>query len=525
MSVVSALSVSLAAKCRLLFGFAVVLIVASALYIPWLRMRDLVNEANIATARRAARLALARSDLRTRNWAPQQEALSQWWPTRAPLYGFHTPVPKLIALADPANPEPPRDAGPFVQRAIKILLRDPTLAEAPPSVTSLGRELLYRVVLPVRSSSVDPPPGTLLGVVSIEYPTARAKQSLWINLALSLMAGALAGILAVLVFYLITQKLILSPVRELTRVAVGVSRGEHSIRSRIATGDEFEELARAFNAMLTHLEASENELRTINKSLDTRLGELAEHNVALFESNKLKGQFIANVSHELRTPLTSIIGFAELLREAALSKDERMLRYSENIMSSGRMLLGLINDLLDIAKIEAGKLELHVSRVDLRELAANLVDFMRPLANKKRLSLRTELADDLPTIKTDSGRLQQVLYNLLSNAVKFTSDGDRVVLSMAPSDDSHVAITVRDSGIGIDEDELPHVFEKFHQLDASVTREHGGSGLGLAISKELVAILGGAIRVSSEIGKGSEFTVVLPLESPTGASRPGVDLT
>ena len=369
----------------------------------------------------------------------------------------------------------------------------------------------------MRSDGGKYPQGTLLGVVSVDYPVPRARVDLLINLGLSVMAGALVGILAVLVFYLITQKLILSPVRELKRVAENVSQGEHSVRSQIATGDEYEDLARAFNAMLSHLQATENELRNINKSLDTNLVELAERNLALFEANKIKSQFLAKVSHELRTPLTSIIGFAELLREAASTKGGRMHRYAENIMSSGRLLLGIINDLLDLAKIEAGKMELHLAKVDMAEMGRNLIDFMRPVADKKSLQLIAEIPEDLPKIISDSGRIQQILYNLLSNAVKFTPDGGRVEMTLDKTHDGGIRVAVQDTGIGIPADQLSCVFERFRQLDESMTREHSGTGLGLAIGKELVTLLGGTIHAGSELGKGSVFTVFFPPSAPTQA--------
>jgi two-component system, NarL family, sensor histidine kinase BarA len=510
---ISLLSISLAAKCRLLFGLAVLLIIASALFVPWLRMRDLAHDANIQAARSIARLALAKSDLATGNWDLKQRALEAWWPEGAQEYGFQSPVPKLIALSDATNPTAPAWAGDHLRRAITELARRPGLQEATPAIDSVDDQVIYRVVFPVRSTGGKFPVGTLVGVVSVEYSAPNARIELLVNLGLSLMAGALAGTLAVLVFYLITQKLILSPVRELTRVSESVSLGDHGVRSQIATGDEFEELARAFNAMLAHLQTSENELRTINRSLDTRLGELAERNVALFEANKIKSQFLANVSHELRTPLTSIIGFAELLREAASAEGGRMLRYSENIMSSGRLLLGIINDLLDLAKIEAGKLELHVGPVEIIEMAKNLIDFMRPLADKKSLQLAASLPDELPPIVSDAGRIQQILYNLLSNAVKFTPDGGLVELKVTRSGADYVSIAVRDTGIGIPEKDLASVFEKFRQLDDSMTREHSGTGLGLAISKELVTMLGGTIHVSSDLGKGSTFVVNLPIDA------------
>lgn len=504
-------SISLAAKCRLLFGLAVLLIIASAIFVPWVRMGDLVHEANLVVARQMGRLAMAKCDLGLGDWESRQRALEAWWPAGAAEYGLPGPVPRLIQLADPANPKPPAWMDERTAQAVMELAKNPGMEEAPATAEVLGKEVIYRLVLPVRSTGGKYPQGALLGVIAVHYPSPDARLTLLWNLGLSLMAAALAGILAVLVFYLITQKLILSPVRELRRVAESVSQGAHDIRSKIATGDEFEELARAFNAMLAHLQLSENELRTINRSLDTRLGELAERNIALFEANKMKSQFLANVSHELRTPLTSIIGFAELLREATSAEGGRMLRYSENIMSSGRMLLGIINDLLDLAKIEAGRLELHLGPVNMVEMCRNLVDFMRPLADKKSLTLEGDIDEGVPAIYSDAGRIQQVLYNLLSNAVKFTPDRGVVELVLSRPDGDRVEIAVRDTGIGIPPDELENVFEKFRQLDDSMTKEFSGTGLGLAISKELVDMLGGSIRVTSELDKGSTFTVTLPV--------------
>lgn len=514
MSRISFLSISLAAKCRLLFGLAVLLIVAAALFVPWLRMRDLVHEANIQLTRQIGRLAIGQIELAGTNWDLKRRSLRHWWPTGAARYGLSGPIPILIQLSDPFNPKPPPDADSFVKEAIEELARDPSLSESLPRWEAEGTGLLYRMVFPIRSTGGKYPPGTLLGVLAVDHLAPRARENLLINFGLSLMAGSLAGILAILVFYLITQKLILSPVRELTRVAESVSQGEHSVRSQIATGDEYEELSRAFNAMLAHLEASENELRRINKSLDAKLDELAERNVALFEANKLKSRFLSSVSHELRTPLASIIGFAELLREASSTEGGRMHRYAENIMSSGRMLLGLINDLLDLAKIEAGKLALHPAKVDMREMLRNLMDFVRPLADKKSLQLVADIPEAFPEIRSDPGRIQQILYNLLSNAVKFTPEGGLVESKLGRQDEAHIFIKVRDTGIGIPPDELSGVFEQFRQLDGSMTREHSGTGLGLAISKDLVALLGGTIEVESEVDKGSVFTVVLPIAGP-----------
>src|SRR4051812_29312028 len=194
----------------------------------------------------------------------------------------------------------------------------------------------------------------LLGMVSIEIPYQVDAMQVFLNRIFIFLAGLLAGTLAIIVFYLITTRLILGPVRVLQETADKVSRGDLNIRSDISTGDEFQQLSETFNTMLSNLKASEDQLRAINKSLDLKLGQLEESNVALYESNRLKSEFLANVSHELRTPLNSILGFAELLRDASAA-DAKSIRYIQNILNSGRNLLDLINDLLDLAKIEAGR--------------------------------------------------------------------------------------------------------------------------------------------------------------------------
>lgn len=520
----SFLSISLAAKCRMLFGLAVLLIIAAALFVPWIRMRDLVHDGNIQRMRLIGRLTIERSELGSGNWDLKQSAIERWWSASAIRLNLTGPAPRIIPLPDPTlRTSKPPGIDDYTSEAIDRFREDPGLMESPPRWRGVGGTLIYRTIMPIRATGGTYPAGTLLAVLDLSHVAPRAFGDLLINFGLSLMAGALAGIMAILAFYLIVHKLILSPVRDLTRVAEAVSQGEHGVRSQIATGDEFEELSRAFNAMLSHLQASENELRRINKSLDTRLDELAQRNVALFESNKLKSQFLSNVSHELRTPLASIIGFAELLREAASADGGRQYRYAENIMSSGRMLLGLINDLLDLAKIEAGKLELHVSPVNLGELIQNLIDFIRPLADKKSLQLVATVEEDVPAIMSDTGRIQQILYNLLSNAVKFTPDGGLIEVRCGRADEEHVFLKVRDTGVGIPEAALANVFEKFTQLDGSMTREHSGTGLGLAISRDLAVRLGGSISVASELGKGSVFTVILPTAAPENVQQSVLD--
>jgi len=224
----------------------------------------------------------------------------------------------------------------------------------------------------------------------------------------------------------------------------------------------------------------------------------------------------------------SIIGFAELLRDAVQTPEvdsKRLGRYSENILTSGRSLLEIINDLLDLAKVEAGKLELHVSEFSIAELCTDLMDFVRPLADKRNQTLDARLAADLPRCRSDSGKIKQILYNLLSNAVKFTPTGGAVSLTVDRDGDQGVRLIVRDTGPGIPTSQRQAIFEKFHQLDSSETREHAGTGLGLAITKDLVQILGGTIELESTPGEGAAFIIVLPIHTERAVPRPPIRLT
>jgi signal transduction histidine kinase len=307
-------------------------------------------------------------------------------------------------------------------------------------------------------------------------------------------------------------------VRVLQETAEKVSQGDLNIRSDINTGDEFQVLSETFNTMLTNLKSSADQLRAVNKSLDLRLGQLAESNVALYESNRLKSEFLANVSHELRTPLNSILGFAELLKELTQQGNEpKVARYIQNIVTAGHNLLDLINDLLDLAKIEAGKMEVRSEPLTLADLFEALTGVLKPLTEAKSLTIVSTVGADVPIIETDPAKLQQILYNFLSNAIKFSEPGGKIELDAQIAGD-RVRIGVTDHGPGIDPAKHATIFEKFRQIDGSVTREHGGTGLGLAISKELSVLLGGSIGVESHPGQGATFFILLPLKIVAGAA-------
>lgn len=530
---------SLAAKCRLLFGLAVALIIATALFFPWYYMERLVDEMNLQEARRLVWTARSYLQPEQPDWQQQQELLNRWWAANAEVMHLSPIVPTLVRIASdeeygtPARPAATQAADahndPFIARAIETFRKESDLVEHYAIDEAPDGHSLYRLATAVRAPLPRRPRPVLVGLIAVTVPSDESDAQVWVYRIVIVAAGALAGFLAILVFYLITHKLILSPIHGLKAVAEQVGAGDLGVRADVKTGDEFEDLANAVNDMLAKLQKSREELETINRSLDARLEELAQANVALFEANKVKGEFLANVTHELRTPLTSIIGFAELLRDASRDPEHvnpaRIVRFAHNILTSGRNLLELINDLLDLAKMEAGKLKLHRTHFALRDTCEAVIDFCRPLVEKKELRFEAHLADDLPTMHSDAGRIQQILYNLLSNAIKFTPSSGTVRLDVHRLGEDKIRIVVADTGPGIPAAQHSVIFEKFRQLDSSMTREHAGTGLGLPISRELTQMLGGTISLESEAGHGTTFTVILPVECPETARIPLVRLT
>jgi signal transduction histidine kinase len=292
-------------------------------------------------------------------------------------------------------------------------------------------------------------------------------------------------------------------------------------RAEIHTADEFEELGVAFNRMLRGLVDSQEDLRKANSNLDDKVDELAQANLHLYEMNRLKSDFLATMSHELRTPLNSIIGFSDVLGSIE-SLDDRQKRYVQNIRSSGRMLLEMINDILDLAKIEAGKMEVRPGLFRLESLVSAQCDMVRPLAERKRIDLAFDIGPGLDELEQDPAKVQQVLGNLLSNAVKFTPEGGRIDVRARLADEAtgggpDLLLDVIDTGVGIAEEEQQAIFEKFRQGrvfqtgDDAMTREFSGTGLGLSIVRELCRLLGGDVSVESQLGRGSRFTVRLPV--------------
>ncbi|HVT79596.1 MAG TPA: ATP-binding protein [Phycisphaerae bacterium] len=596
------ISISLAAKCQLLFGLAVLVIIAGALAVPWQRMEQLATQPNIKAARLAADIVFRQAHA-VGGWSAATRAAGTS-PATGPASASATEAatatskpaaPTVLPVTEGWNnaslqvgnygrprilvPESPTTGlayhGVYDELAAKALHRfrdrplEIELGEMLTTKEKNGETLrTYRYAAALRAeesciachtefaaympagAASNPRPasetrpaaaglaqssgGPVVGVIRVDVPYQTDENQLLLNRIVIVVAGMLGGALAIVVFYLITSRLILQPVRVLKNTAEKVSGGDLNIRSAISTGDEFQHLSETFNTMLANLQASREQLEASNRSLDTRVGELAQSNVDLFEANRLKSEFLTNVTHELRTPLNAIIGFADLMAETA--KDPKQQRYSENIRTSAKQLLDLINDLLDLAKIEAGKLVLRHEKVNVADVCEAMANFMRPLAQKKDISLEMSVAPDMPLITTDPGRFQQILYNFLSNAIKFTPNAGRVTITTRMEREAHVVaaaapgaearpapaagairIAIADTGPGIPAEDQQAIFEKFRQLDGSVTRQHSGSGLGLAISRELASMLGARIELVSAAGKGATFSLIIPLESPEQA--------
>lgn len=358
--------------------------------------------------------------------------------------------------------------------------------------------------------------GDLAGAVVVRVPMEQTKKAVNSNRAVLITAALVTAVLAMVSSYMIVRYVIVKPVKHLRDVSDAIAAGRLNIRSQIQTGDEFEDLSHAFNRMLHNLVAMQQELRDVNNDLDHKVDELAQANMALYEMNRLKSDFLATISHELRTPLNSIIGFSEVLNGNA-NLNERQLRYVGNIQTSGKMLLGMINDILDLAKIESGKMEVRGEDFSIRDVCEALTNLTRPMADRKDVTLECRLDEAIPLLRQDPGKIRQILYNLLSNAIKFTPEGGRVTLR-ARADGRFVVLEVEDTGIGIAEEDRDTIFEKFRQAKAPgqasdvLTREHQGTGLGLSIVRELARLLGGEIHLRSQLGQGSTFTVRIPMQ-------------
>lgn len=274
------------------------------------------------------------------------------------------------------------------------------------------------------------------------------------------------------------------------------------------------ENARLYVEAKAHAEDLERKVEARTREIEAASAQLAEALRQANEASRHKSDFLANISHELRTPLNSILGFSELLEDQTCGPlTEKQQRYVRNVLSSGRHLLALIDDLLDLSKVEAGKLEMHLEHLPIREALQETLNLVRAQAEQKHQSLELTVAHDLLTFSVDPIRFNQILYNLLSNAVKFTSEGGQVRVD-AHRAGEFLEIAVQDTGIGIKAQDMPKLFQEFTQLDASLAKRYQGTGLGLALTKKLVELHGGSIEAASGgPDQGSTFTVRFPLRA------------
>ncbi len=268
-------------------------------------------------------------------------------------------------------------------------------------------------------------------------------------------------------------------------------------------------------AELTRLnEGLEGRIAAATEELEARNRQLEWQSQELERAYRLKSEFLASMSHELRTPINALLGYTALMRDRIYGEvSTRQEEALDRMYAASQHLLELVNDILDLAKIEAGKMPVHLDHVELGAVLEELSQTVEPMVEKKSLRYRVELEPDLPALETDRTKVKQILLNLLSNAVKFTHRGEVAVTARRTESGNGVEMEVSDTGIGIDPENLEHIFEDFRQVDQSSTREYGGTGLGLSITKKLLHLLGGTIRVESSPGEGSTFTVWLPLRS------------
>jgi signal transduction histidine kinase len=284
----------------------------------------------------------------------------------------------------------------------------------------------------------------------------------------------------------------------------------HDLTETIERARLYEQVKRASEELEAKVQTATIELAQQNELLRRQRFEVEQ-------ASALKSQFLANMSHEFRTPLNAILGYTQMLMQGvtgALTEEQHT--DLERIDSNGRHLMGLINDILDLSRIEAGHMPVHTATINVSQLVKEVLGELDPIIQRSRLRVGTRLSSRLPTFESDRQKVKQILLNLIGNALKFTRRGNVQIVARPAGQARTVSITVKDTGIGISRANLERIFEDFRQLDTSPSRGYSGTGLGLSICRRLAVILGGTLTVKSQVGRGSAFTLALPV---VGADR------
>jgi two-component system, NtrC family, sensor kinase len=349
--------------------------------------------------------------------------------------------------------------------------------------------------------------------VFVEQPLEEAFEPLRASVKRTVLLLMLGIALSVIASLMLARTMV-QPIRVLQAGAAKIGAGHLGDRIDVRTGDELEGLASQFNSMASALQES---YAGLERKVEERTHEIEEKGRQLEVANQHKSEFLANMSHELRTPLNAIIGFSEVLLQRMFGEiNAKQEEYLQDVLSSGRHLLSLINDILDLSKVEAGRMELELGRFDLPATLQDTQILVRERAARHGITLALEVDGRLGAVVADERKLKQVVLNLLSNAVKFTPEGGRVEVRAVPTDGA-VEISVTDTGIGIAPENQEAIFEEFRQVSGEYAHKREGTGLGLTLARKFVELHGGRIWVKSQLGQGSTFTFSLP-ERPWPAS-------
>jgi signal transduction histidine kinase len=413
-----------------------------------------------------------------------------------------------------------------------------TMGELPPSTflhTYQGGSGVRQIpgmlvaTAPIRDAS-----NLVIGELVIGYALDQTRQVLKTSILILLLMTIVISATSLMIGHTLGKRLT-TPMLQLTEAAKGLAAGRFDEPLSIDPNDEVGILAQTFNTMSRDLMESRRQVERTNQNLEARIRErteeLRQKNIALemqteraLDASRLKSSFLANVSHELRTPLNAILALSELMKDGIAGElTEEQCSHVTMIHRSSSGLLRLINDVLDLSKIEAGHMELHPVECDILDDLRRAAIEMQPLAAAKGLELRIRVGQG-PKVRMDTDRVRQILVNLLGNAVKFTERGYVEAEAAIDSSCRELSITVRDTGIGIAPENLRTIFQEFRQADGSPTRRFGGTGLGLTISHRLAEMMRGAITVESTLGQGSRFKVILQVESAEAQGDEEIDV-